>query len=136
MIKAKILGEIRGRCGNPRTPPPSLLHLHLPVRLVLKNRRRPPGRASTTQAETVLHDDSLLAHGAGVQDHLGDRLACGDVGSRPGPFSLSVQAIVHLGNTSHQDYLRYRLTRLKHWPNIEAIMANVTYSVSSEHGLI
>ena len=103
MIKAKILGEIRGRCGNPRTPPPSLLHLHLPVRLVLKNRRRPPGRASTTQAEAVLDDDSLLAHGAGVKDHLGDRLACRDVGSRPGPFSLSVQAIVHLGNTNHQD---------------------------------
>ena len=110
MVKAKILGEIRGRCGNPRTPPPSLLHLHLPVRLVLKNRRRPPGRASTTQAETILDDDSLLAHGAGVQDHLRDRLACGNVGSGTGPFSLSVQAIVHLGNKNQQDRSLEKLT--------------------------
>ena len=96
MVKAEVLGEVSSRCGNSSTPPPTLLDLHFPVRFVLQYGSGPPGGSGAAQAKTVLHNHSLLAHGACVEDHLWDWLASRDVRSRPSPLSLSIKAIVHL----------------------------------------
>ena len=136
MIKAKVLGKVSSRCGNPCTPPPSLLNLHLPVSLVLQYGSRSPGRSSATQTEAILHHHSLLTHGACVQDDLRDWLACWDMRCCPSPLSLTIQAIVHLQITCVLWSRVHPLTRLKHWPNMEAIVAYCTCNPSRGHDLV
>ena len=135
MVKAKVLGKVSSRCGNSSTPPPSLLNLHLPVSLVLQYGSRSPGGSSSTQAETILHHHSLLTHGACVQDDLWDWLACWNMRGCPSPFSLAIQAIVHLEKKPAM-CSGHPLTKLKHWPNMEAIVAFCTCNPSREHDLV
>ena len=103
LVEAEVLVEVGGRAGDPRGPLAALLDLDLPVRLVLQDGSAAPRRACTTQPQTVLHHDGLVAHGGGVQDDLGDPLAGGNVRDGSGPVCpFSVETVCDEGDTLTQ----------------------------------